>query len=216
MGRHLAPEEPPPPKDKPRYRFLVAISGILALAFAAMAVVNAVFPEKSPQAVAGPDPGQGANPFPEVPGPPGGMPSATPDPAVTAPPSAPPTTGPPPGTTAQPPPNPPSGLVSGAYSVPQTPWPDGFIGSVRLTNNGTSAESWQVVLVFPGTVGALQNRWISDGPGGSTVTRNGQTVVFNSTQVLAAGASIGLYFQFARAGADIDPEQCWVNGRACT
>ena len=35
-GKHLAVQEPPPPKDKPRWRFLVAIGGILVLAFLSM------------------------------------------------------------------------------------------------------------------------------------------------------------------------------------
>ncbi|HLT11151.1 MAG TPA: cellulose binding domain-containing protein [Micromonosporaceae bacterium] len=224
MGRHSAPEEPPPPKDKPRYRFVVALAGILCLGLLAMAVVNAIFPEQSPQAVAGPDPALDGDPVLETPGevletP--GEPSPTdtpgptpPPPSATAGPNSPSRTsttpaGPPPGDA-------PTGQVSGAYSLSGTPWPDGFIGSVQLTNNSDTPQPWQVVLVMPANVGELHNRWISGGPGSSSVTRSGQTIVFNSTEPLAAGSSIGLFFQFAKEGPVTDPEECWVNGRACS
>src|SRR5215204_622151 len=67
VGQHSVPEQPPPPKDKQRYRFLVAIAGIVTLAFITMAIVAAMFPENAP-AVAGPDgAAASANPFPPLP-----------------------------------------------------------------------------------------------------------------------------------------------------
>lgn len=184
-----------------------------------MAVVNAIFPEQSPQAAAEPDPSLDVDPVPEVPD----EPSPTDTPGTSGP--TPPPTSAVPGptsptrTSTTPPQEPgdaPSGQVSGAYSVSGTPWPDGFIGSVQLTNNSDDAQPWQVVLVMPANVGELQNRWISGGPGSSSVTRSGQTIVFNSTEPLAPGSSIGLFFQFAKVGTLADPEECWVNGRACS
>jgi hypothetical protein len=186
VGRHSAPEEPPPPRDKPRYRFVVAISGILLLAFLSMAVVAAVFPETGPQAADGAGGNGAANPFPQVP-------------------AGPVTPAGPPATAA----------ITGAYELSQE-WADGFIGAVRLTNDTAGPVSWQVRLVFPDTVRDLQNRWIAGGPGDTTVTRTGQTVVFDSQEQLAAGATIGLHFQFTKDGSNINPTECWVNGRPCS
>ncbi len=230
MGRHSAQEEPPPPKEKPRYRFLVAIAGIALLAFFTMATVAAIFPER-PQASATEQPPP-ANPFPEVSGP-GDTPTPGPDspaPGSTQPSGQPPTNAPvppvvpsvtaagsspvpgsgPTGAT-----NPPSGVVGGQFAV-ATAWETGFIAGVQLTNATTTAQSWQVTLVLPDGVGVLDATWISGGPGGSTYSRNGQTVVFTGVAPLAAGSGIGLNFQFRRAAGPFQPTSCAVNSRPCS
>jgi hypothetical protein len=194
VGRHSTPEEPPPPKDKPRYRFVLAISAIFLLAFASMAVVAAVFPDKAPQAEASPgDPGAAGNPFPSIS-------SGSPGPVAPAAPQS--------STTA-------TGPFTGRFEVSQD-WSDGFIGAVQLSNGTAGDKAWQVQLVFPANVGALQSRWISGGPGDSTVARTGQTVTFTGSVPLAAGAHIGIYFQFAKATGSPVPSACSVNGGPCT
>jgi Cellulose binding domain len=196
VGRHSTPEELPPPKDKPRYRFVIAISAIALLAFASMALVAAVFPQNAPQAEASPaDPGLV------------GIPSQFPGSQSGA--AAPVTSPPPPAT------GPATGPVAGTFVVSQD-WADGFIGAVQLSNATPTAQAWRVQLVFPANVGALQARWISGGPGDTTVARAGQTVTFTSQVPLAAGAHIGVFFQFAKTGGNPAASACSVNGHACT
>jgi hypothetical protein len=194
VGRHSTPEEVPPPKEKPRYRFVVAISAIALLAFASMAFVAAVFPQQAPQAEASPaDPG-----LVNIPGSASGPAVTTPSPLG-------------PGSAA----GPPTGFVAGTFVVSQD-WADGFIGAVQLSNATPDAQTWQVRLVFPANVGALQAHWISGGPGDATVTRAGQTVTFTGQSPLASGAHIGVFFQFAKTGANPAASACSVNGHACT
>ena len=218
MGRHLAREEEPPPRDKPRYRFLVAISGIVLLAFVAMVVVNAIFPEQGPQAVAGPeDPGTGGNPFPAVPGDPGLTPPPTDaTPGATTAPSGPPT---PPRTTSATsnPPAPPSGPVSGAYSA-EEPYPGGdFQAQVRLTNSGGSAQPWQIRLRYPDNVTGVVAIWVDSYPNQPQPPGTDQgAFVFTGSAPLAAGETIVVKFHMNATGENISPSECSVNGRACT
>jgi hypothetical protein len=209
VGRHLAPEAPPPPKDKPRYRFLVAIGGIAALALLTMAIVAAVFPEqRPPEAAAGT-----GEPFPS-----GGGTTATGAPSSASPPVPSPLPAPsdkPSSTTAPPVVGPPpTGPVAGVFAVVQT-WDTGFIGGVQLTNTATTAEAWQVTLVLPASVGELRASWVEGGPGIPAASRSGQTVTFRADAPLAAGVQVGLRFQFDRAPGPIAPLTCTVNGRAC-
>jgi hypothetical protein len=218
VARHLAKEEEPPPRDKPRYRFVVAIVGIGALAFIAMVVVNAVFPERSPQAVAGPeDPGTGGNPFPAVPGDPGLTPPATPDPAVTG--STAPALTTAPGTsttTSPPPPPPPSGPVVGDYTA-QAPYPGGdFQAQVRLTNGGGSAQPWQIRLRYADNVTGVVNIWIDSYPNQPTATLEQGVFVFSGTRDLNPGEAITVKFHMDATGEDISPSECSVNGHTCT
>lgn len=211
MGRHLKVEEPPPPKDKPRWRFLVAIGGIVVLAFVSMAAVAALFPQRGSQAVAGPET---SNPFPHLPGDPTGgtSPSGgpTPDPGQT------PASTPPRGSASRPP-NAPSGQLSGAYTVlPNAVWETGFQAQVAITNNTGSAQSWQVRLVYPASVTRYVTSWV-DGSPGPRAEVSGQTVIFSGTATVPIGRTIGLKFQFDRTkGGDFSPIECSVNGRACT
>lgn len=191
MGRHARAEEPPPPKNKPRYRFPIAIGAIALLAFTSMAIVAAVYPERAPQAATTPvqDPGVPGNPFPELSGIPNITSGPLPPPAVAA--------------------------VAGAYQLTQD-WVDGFIGAVQLSNSTNAPQSWQVTLVFPDNVKDLQARWISGGPGEATVSRAGQTVTFAGQQPLPAGTQIALHFQFTKAAGSPNPRECSVNGRPCS
>jgi Cellulose binding domain len=204
VGRHAVPEELPPPEDKPRYRFVVAISAIFLLAFASMAMVAAVFPQRAPQAQASPDdPAGSGDPFPPIAtgqGSPTAAPLVTIDPAngkATTPPTA------------------AIGLVAGKFQLSRD-WKDGFIGSVQLSNGTSSAQAWQVLLVFPNNVKDLQARWIAGGPGEMTITRTGQTVTFTGQTSLAAGARLGVFFQFEKTVGSTTPRTCSVNGHACT
>lgn len=207
MGRHAVPEQSPPPRDKPRYRFVLAFGAIFLLAFASMAIVAAVFPERGPQAQASGDAG---NPFPPI------APAQT----ITVNPSSGDVSTPgPDNPTVNPPPpaNPPTvaaGAVTGAFAVSQD-WNDGFIGTVALSNSTDRAQPWVVRLVFPDIVGALQTSWIAGGPGGSTSQREGQTVTFTGTEPLARGARIGLSFQFAKGPGAPSPRSCLVNANPC-
>jgi hypothetical protein len=213
VGKHLAREEPPPPKDKPRWRFLVAISGILVLAFIAMALVAALFPQHGPQAVAGPETTQ--PPFPPIQGGPDQNPTSTGPPATSTPPSRGATgTGRPSTTRA---PKPPAGQLSGAYSVlPNAVWDTGFQAQVVIANKTGSAQSWQVRIVYPSTVTRYVTSWI-DGHPEPHADVSGQTVIFSGSATVPAGATWALKFQFDKqSGGDFNPVECTVNGRACS
>jgi cellulase/cellobiase CelA1 len=108
-----------------------------------------------------------------------------------------------------------TGPVAGTFVVSQD-WADGFIGAVQLSNPTPNAQAWQVQLVFPANVGALQAHWISGGPGDSTVVRAAQTVTFTGQVPLAAGAHVGVFFQFAKTSGSPSATACSVNGHACT
>ena len=70
--------------------------------------------------------------------------------------------------------------------------------------------------MFPNNVKDLQSRWIAGGPGEMTVTRTGPTVTFTGQTSLAAGARLGVFFQFGKTVGSPTPRKCSVNGRACT
>lgn len=217
MGRHTAAEAPPPPKDKPRYRFLVAISGILVLAFVTMAAVAALFPENGSRAVAGPD-GSQANPFPQLPGDPAATSGATPTtggqpPGVPASPL--PTRGGPPRSTPPAKPPPPN-QVSGAYSViDNAVWDLGFQAQVAITNSTDASQSWQVRVRYPDTVTRYVASWI-DGYPEPQAQQSGQTVTFTGTVTIPAGQTVSLKFRFDKAkDGDYSPTECSVNGRPC-
>src|ERR1700730_927634 len=100
------PEDLPPPKAKPRYRFVVAFSTILLLAFASMAIVAAIFPEQGPQARASGDPTGPGNPVPSNAA--GHMTTMDTPPAGAVD-----------NTTVNPPSAPAAGAVSGTFQVSQ-------------------------------------------------------------------------------------------------
>ena len=106
--------------------------------------------------------------------------------------------------------------MAGTYKLAND-WTVGFIAAVTLSNGTEGDQSWQVKLLFPDNVGALQARWIAGGPGNMTVTRAGQTVTFTGEQPLAAGRQIEVTFQFDKTAAGSpNPRTCSVNGLACT
>jgi hypothetical protein len=193
----------------------VAIGAILLLAFASMAIVAAIFPEDGPQASATTpqNPAAAGNPFPQLPVDPSVTVGATPaGPTSTTPVGIRGTAAPVPTTKR---PSTPAGTIAGAFQLTRD-YDGGFIGTVQLSNGATSNQSWQVRLVFPANVGALQAKWISGGPGDVTVTQNGQTYTFIGQQPLAAGTKIGLSFQFGKTAGDPRPRECSVNGSACS
>jgi hypothetical protein len=220
VGRHLVPEEPPPPKEKPRWRFLVAIGGIAMLAFIAMAAVAALFPENGPRAAAGPDATQG-NPFPQLPGDPlattsaAPSASATPGPSAAASPTQPPG-GRPPRSTTGPTGQPPSAQLSGVYSLlPGRVWADGFQAEIMITNGTAAAQSWQVRLRYPTSVTRYVTSWM-DGYPAPTVDASGPTVTFTGSVTVPAGRTVNLRFEFKKTTGDFNPVECSLNGRACT
>jgi hypothetical protein len=205
VGRHTVPEAPPPPKAKPRYRFLVAIGGIVFLGFVAMAVVAAMFPEVGPVASAGADNTASANPFPNLPGP--SMTAGTP--VATG------SIGGPPPVTKKPVPPAPKGNVTGVYSVdPATTWEQGFQASIQLTNPTSSKQNWQVRVEYPANVTRYVISWVNGMPA-PTAQATAHGAVFTSTVPIPAGASVTLFFQFDKTAGDFSPSQCSVNGRAC-
>ena len=213
MGRHLVREEPPPPKEKPRWRFLVAISGIVVLAFIAMAAVAALFPENGSRAVAGADPTE--NPFPQLPGEPlgtvGPSPSVGASPTAGTPPNQPRGTRTPRSTADTP-----SGSLGGVYSLlPGRVWNDGFQAEIMITNGGTTAQQWQVRLQYPAAITRYVTSWM-DGYPAPVVEVAGQTVTFTGTAAIPAGHTVNLRFEFKKSAGDFDPIACTVNGRACT
>jgi hypothetical protein len=213
VGRHTAREEPPPPKDKPRWRFLVAIGGIIVLAFIAMAAVAALFPENGPRAVAGADPTE--NPFPQLPGGPVGTVGPSPSGGTSPPGGIPltqsPGTRPPPPATDSP-----AGPLSGVYSLlPGRVWNDGFQAEIMITNGSAAAQSWQVRLQYPANVTQYRTSWM-DGYPAPAVEVTGQTVTFTGTATIPAGRTVNLRFEFKKSAGDFDPVSCTVNGRVCT
>jgi hypothetical protein len=186
----------------------VAISGIVVLAFVAMAAVAALFPENGPRAVAGADPTE--NPFPHLPGDPvGPSPSDGASPTTGTPPPRPPDTKLPPSTGT------PSGPLSGVYSLlPSRVWSDGFQAEIMITNGGGSAQPWQVRLQYPAVVTQYVTSWM-DGYPAPVVEVTGQTVTFTGTAVIPAGRTVNLRFEFKKSAGDFDPVSCTVNGRAC-
>jgi hypothetical protein len=215
VGRHTAKEEQPPPKEKPRWRFLVAISGIIVLAFVAMAAVAALFPENGPRAVAGSDPTE--NPFPQLPGGPVVTVGPTQSPGAspsTAPATQPPGTRPPRSSTV-PTTGSPSGSLSGVYSLlPGRVWSDRFQAEIMITNDAASTQSWQVRLQYPVTVTRYVTSWM-DGYPAPAVQVSGQTVTFTGSAAIPAGTTVNLRFEFEKSAGDFDPVSCAVNGRTC-
>jgi hypothetical protein len=203
VGQHSVPEEPPPPKDKPRYRFLLAIAGIVALAFLAMAIVAAAFPEQSP-AAAGPDDETGvANPFPTLPTVDTGGPTTVTGPASVAA-SRPAATR----TTKA------SSKIGAVYS-PYNIWNNGFQATVTVRNRTSTPQNWQVALVFPDSVTPTENRWVN-GPSLPDVVTEGHNVVFTGTAPIAPGNELVVYFELQKSGDVTAPLVCTVNGQTCS
>lgn len=196
----------------------MAIAGIVTLAFITMAIVAAVFPEKSP-ASAGPGSSTEANPFPPLPS---LAPSAPTEPAPGAT-SASPTPGRTPAsprTTTRPATTPtvegPTGAVSAVYSrAPERTWETGFQASVTLRNNSASAESWQVTVVFEQNVSPTQERWIN-GADQPTMSTQSHGATYIGTAPIPPGSEIVLWFGALRQPGNLDPLSCTVNGRPCS
>ena len=214
VGRHLVPDEPPPPKAKPPYRFLLAMAGIVVLAIVAMALVAALYPERGP-AVA--DSGQ--RPVPGAPPPP---PTQTPPVAVTSAPGQPPPTQtqpagqPPPPTTATTPPAP--GTVTGGYAVTHTDaeWGNKFEVRLNLSNSSGTAQPWVVTLEYPDRVTSFGAAWTDPGQAAPQQIVNQPLFTLNGSQPIPPGSSLTVWIQFnVGPGAPVTLLSCRVNGSAC-
>jgi hypothetical protein len=187
-----------PPSGKPHYRFVVAIAGIIALAFLTMAAVALIFPEGDTSAST--DPTADA------------LPAGGAVPADPAPPGDQPTTKAPPGDL----PAPVAGKLSAAYRVlPEGTWDAGFQAEVAISNATGSPQSWRVRLRYPDAVMGLVSSSMVGQPE-PTVRLTDDGVIFTGTAALPPRQTARLQFQFAklRDGA-FAPLECSVNGRRC-
>jgi hypothetical protein len=92
-------------------------------------------------------------------------------------------------------------------------WQDGFTATVELVNTASTAQSWQVRLIFPGGVTVPDETvWNATKQG----TR--RTILF-SGDPLQPGARLVFGFtatKKAQNPAGFEPEECTANGAACT
>ena len=102
-------------------------------------------------------------------------------------------------------------LVSGHYHVLNS-FTDNFIGEVLLTNRTSAEQNWTVTLTYPGT---LRTSWLESLPQ-PTLVQRGHTFTWTSSVPLAAGSSGQLRFQFDKVDGSETPDDCTVNGSACT
>jgi Cellulose binding domain len=185
VGRHASRWRWLPSQIQPQYRFPVAIAGIILLAFATLGVAASMFPN-SPEASAAPTPVDETTPF----GP----------------------TGPPAGPGQGPRP----GQLIAYYVVPMTAvWDTGFQAQVLITNTATTAQGWQITLLYPPTVTGYVGSWVEGAPQPS-VGITGQRFTLTGAAPIAAGQTARLRVEFTTvAGADVDVAECTVNGLPC-
>ena len=196
MGKHVRRFLYLEPGAKPRHRFVIALGTIVLLAFGAMAVVAAIYPENDP-AVAQPD---GNNSFPDQPGDPG--------PPIEADPTLAPSDAPP---------GAPAGLLLAIYTVPASNiWSTGFQAQIAMTNTTTTPQNWQIKLRFPQSVTAFTGSWV-DGQPQPGIEAVDTDYTFNGNQPVPAGQTVVLKVQFEKTvNADFRAQDCVINGRACS
>lgn len=142
------------------------------------------------------------------------MPStSTPKPARSPKPGPPSSPNPGPSTPVAPPAPAPTAAgpnVSVSYSTPQR-WPGGFMGELRIVNNGTTAVSgWQLVITLGGDrVDTVWNADWQPGGGGSLIMT---PVSYDPT--IAPGASMSV--NFVAQGVQTEPGSCTFDGSACS
>jgi cellulose binding protein with CBM2 domain len=100
--------------------------------------------------------------------------------------------------------------VSVSYSTLQR-WPGGFMGGLRLVNNGPAAVSgWQLVITLGGDrVDTVWNADWQPGSGGSVIMT---PVSYDPT--IAPGASLSV--NFVAQGGQTEPGSCTFDGSACS
>jgi Cellulose binding domain len=196
VGKHVRRFLYLEPGAKPRHRFVIALGTIVLLAFGAMAVVAAIYPENDP-AVAQPD---GNTLFSVEPGDPG--------PPIEADPTLPPTDAPP---------GAPTGLLLGIYTVPASNiWATGFQAQIAMTNTTAAPQTWQVRLHFPQSVTAFTGSWV-DGQPQPGIEAVDQDFTFTGGMPVPPGQTVVLKVQFEKTvNADFRAQECVINGRACS
>lgn len=106
-------------------------------------------------------------------------------------------------------PSPTVGSLDVTYTTSGT-WREGFIASVRVVNNGSTARDWTVALTYPSSADVeVRGGW------NAAVSASGDTVTLNGRS-LAPGASITAGFQGAKDTRDaVNPVTCSVGGGSC-
>jgi hypothetical protein len=134
------------------------------------------------------------------------VPSKSPKPGPPSPPPGPTT----PVATPTPVPPPAGPDVTVSYSAQQR-WDGGFMGDLRLVNNGTAAVSgWQLVITLGGD--RVDTVWNADwqlGSGGSLIMTPAS---YDLT--IAPGASVSV--NFVAQGSQTEPGSCTFDGSACS
>jgi chitodextrinase len=115
-------------------------------------------------------------------------------------------------TTAKPVVTPPTGKLTAKFTKTDD-WGSGFIGSVTISNGGTTSVSgWTLQLQLPAGV-AITDTWSAKQGGAST-----GVVTFTPadwTKTIAAGGSVTFGFQGSASGAFSGPTGCSINGNSC-
>jgi hypothetical protein len=138
----------------------------------------------------------------------GGGPSPSPSRTSPAPsPSASPSRSPSPSAS-------PSGGTTGSCRVSYTKseWQGGLVGSVSITNTGSTAvNGWSLAFTFPGDtrVGNVWNASLTQSGAAVTATN----VSYNST--ITAGGNVSFGFQGSWTGNDASPTSFRLNGTTC-
>ena len=109
-----------------------------------------------------------------------------------------------------------SGSTGGGCQVTyttQSQWTGGFVASVTIANNGSSAiNGWTLAFTFPGDQ-KITNAWNGvASQSGENVTITNES--YNAT--IAAGSSTSLGFQGTWTNSDAAPTAFTVNGTTCT
>jgi hypothetical protein len=184
VGRH-ASRWRWPSQLKPQYRFLLAISGILLLAFTTLAVAASLFPQ-SPQASAGATPTDEGNAYPGDTGP---------LPAVTGP------------VGGQ--------VIAAYAVPDNAVWDSGFQAQVLLTNTTTAAQPWQVTLVYPTAVTGFVASWLDGAPQPSASVDGQRFTFTSTLPIAPGQSALLKVEFSKEAGTNFTLQACAVNGRSC-
>jgi hypothetical protein len=104
--------------------------------------------------------------------------------------------------------------LTAAYAVDQR-WPGGFIARIAVTNGGSSAQGWQVIVQYPATVAGLVADWSNASVQPHTDATPHSATITSGTPV-GGGQSVNVFVQFGAMGENIAPIVCTVNGAACS
>jgi hypothetical protein len=89
-----------------------------------------------------------------------------------------------------------------------------FRGQVVIANTTGKAQDWTLELAFPDNVGKLLVFWI-DGSEKPRLHRVDNRHFFTSVTPVDPKSQVVLKVKFTRAGDDVDPEICELNGSQC-